>query len=733
MKTTSEVLLTFLLNAFWQIALIAAAAAFGDWLLRRTLVRYRHFLWVAALGLSLVLPLVTSVRPAGSSAAAALPTPQIALEPIAITNVTPITSQTSAAGAKSTFQISQSVAIGLLALYLMFLGYRGVKLFRAWARTRAARRSAIPIDPADRIQAIVASCQQAIGVTNVGIVSSASLRAPATIGIRRPLVILPDALLRNAGAEALTAAIGHELVHVRRRDYLLNLIYEIAFLPLSFHPAAALMRRRITQTRELRCDELVAELLLHPEVYARSLVQLAGSAMPFARRAGTVTVGIADADILEVRIMSLLGRTKISVGRTRFFLIASLVLLALPCAAAASFGFHVNVNQNLSQEPGTGQPNQRERKARLIYHTEAAYTDDARARNIEGKVGLSITVGPDGAVRDVEVTKPLYPSLDQSAVAAARTWRFEPYLKDGQPTAKQMSVEVYFGPQQDKRAREEQEMKERAEKEDQELRERIDKETNQETKAKLQAILERRLEERANGRYKVEGWAFTGNGEGAMREREQEARQQAQLAGLAKISMEQAIQIAVSQTPGKVFECSLVGEHWEAPGELAKPSLVLYHVVILNGDETKPTTTHVLVNALDGTIFRTNKEERRKINIEGGERPRVEGEERLREPLMTSSGERRPINGGVLNGKASDLPIPEYPVIARAAHASGAVNVEIMIDEGGTVVAAHAVSGHPLLQAAAVNAARQATFTPTRLNGEPVKVTGVLVYNFVAQ
>jgi TonB family protein len=716
MKITSELLLTFLLNAFWQIALVAAAAAIGDWLLRRTLVRYRHFLWVAALGLSLVLPLVTTVRTSSSSTPAALPQQQIAFAPVAITDDVP-SIQPSEPSAKSGLQINRTIAIGLFALYLMFLGYRGVKLFRAWARTQAARRSAIPIDSVDRIQAIVASCQKAIGVDKVSVVSSASLRAPATIGIRRPLVILPEALVGDASTEALTAAIGHEMVHVRRRDYLLNLIYEIVFLPLSFHPAAALMRRRITQTRELRCDELVAELLLHPEVYARSLVQLAGSAMPFARRARTVTVGIADADILEVRIMSLLGRTKLSVRRNRFFLLASLVLLALPCAAAASFGFHVNVNQSLSQEPEIGQPNQRERKARLIYHTEAAYTDDARAKNIEGKVGLSITVGTDGGVRDVEVTKPLYPSLDQSAVAAARTWRFEPYVKDGQPTAKQMSVEVYFSPQQDKRAREEQEMKERAEKEDQELRERIEKETNQEIKAKLQAILERRMEERAKGGYKIEGRAvYLADGEGAAREREQEAKRNAELARMAKISMEQAIQIAVSQNPGKVLECSLVGEHWEGSGELAKPSLVLYHVVII-GDESKPAA-HVLVNALDGTIFRADKEERRK---EGGY------------AFTRSNGERRAINGGTLNGKAVDLPAPEYPAIARAAHASGSVTVEITIDENGDVIAAKAVSGHPLLQAAAVTAARQASFTPTRLSGEPVKVMGILVYNFVAQ
>jgi len=221
--------------------------------------------------------------------------------------------------------------------------------------------------------------------------------------------------------------------------------------------------------------------------------------------------------------------------------------------------------------------------------------------------------------------------------------------------------------------------------------------------------------------------------EGAAREREQEAKQQAQLASLAKISMDQAIQIAVSQNPGKVFECSLVGERWDGTGESAKPSQVLYHVVVLTGDESKPTTTHVMVSALDGTIVTENKEERRRVNVEGRERQRVEGSIRIQYPLMTSSGERRPINGGVLNGKATAMPIPEYPVIARAAHASGSVTVEIMIDENGTVVAAHAVDGHPLLQAAAVNAARQASFTPTRLSGEPVKVNGVLVYNFVAQ
>ena len=92
----------------------------------------------------------------------------------------------------------------------------------------------------------------------------------------------------------------------------------------------------------------------------------------------------------------------------------------------------------------------------------------------------------------------------------------------------------------------------------------------------------------------------------------------------------------------------------------------------------------------------------------------------------------RQIPGGVLNGKAISLPKPPYPPLARRAGASGTVVVQVLIDENGNVVSARAVSGHPLLLASAAEAARQAKFSPTRLSGQPVKVSGVIQYNFVA-
>lgn len=88
--------------------------------------------------------------------------------------------------------------------------------------------------------------------------------------------------------------------------------------------------------------------------------------------------------------------------------------------------------------------------------------------------------------------------------------------------------------------------------------------------------------------------------------------------------------------------------------------------------------------------------------------------------------------GGVINGKALRLPIPQYPPAAAAVRAEGTVAVQITVDENGDVISAAAISGHPLLRTAALSAARQAKFPPTIVGGEPVKVVGVVTYNFVA-
>ena len=100
------------------------------------------------------------------------------------------------------------------------------------------------------------------------------------------------------------------------------------------------------------------------------------------------------------------------------------------------------------------------------------------------------------------------------------------------------------------------------------------------------------------------------------------------------------------------------------------------------------------------------------------------------QPAPTPPPKQIKVSGGVLQGSALRRVQPQYPPIAKAARAAGAVQVQVTISEEGRVIDAAVVSGHPLLRDAALRAAQQWLFKPTELSGVPVKVQGVLTFNF---
>ena len=102
-------------------------------------------------------------------------------------------------------------------------------------------------------------------------------------------------------------------------------------------------------------------------------------------------------------------------------------------------------------------------------------------------------------------------------------------------------------------------------------------------------------------------------------------------------------------------------------------------------------------------------------------------------PTPTPPPKKLTVSGGVLQGSAIKKVQPPYPPIARAARASGAVQIQVTISEDGRVIEASVIAGHPLLRDAALQAARQWIFKPTELSGVPVKVQGVLTFNFTLQ
>ncbi len=94
---------------------------------------------------------------------------------------------------------------------------------------------------------------------------------------------------------------------------------------------------------------------------------------------------------------------------------------------------------------------------------------------------------------------------------------------------------------------------------------------------------------------------------------------------------------------------------------------------------------------------------------------------------------RPPVNAGILNSRAVNLPKPAYPPNAKQMGVSGQVTVQVSVDEAGNVTAAKATSGNQMLRSSAEAAARQSKFNPVRINNQAVPVNGILLYNFVNQ
>ena len=122
-------------------------------------------------------------------------------------------------------------------------------------------------------------------------------------GIFHPAILLPKFLAAPENRNLLNAAIAHELAHLRRNDMLAYFLSEFVLLPLAFHPVTWWLRRKLSETRELACDECVARESLTPAAYARCLVEMARH---IVSAAPVQSLGIAEGGVLERRIRALL-------------------------------------------------------------------------------------------------------------------------------------------------------------------------------------------------------------------------------------------------------------------------------------------------------------------------------------------------------------------------------------------------------------------------------------------
>jgi hypothetical protein len=136
------------------------------------------------------------------------------------------------------------------------------------------------------------------------------------------------------------------MAHIRRHDFLLNLLYEVISLPLCFHPAAALIKARIAQTRELACDEMAAGRLPSGEQYARSLLHIAQTIFAAAPSAksnyvrSNYAMGLFDTHALEERIMNIL-KVHETRNHSRIKILTALTLVSAVSLLTSAFSLHV--------------------------------------------------------------------------------------------------------------------------------------------------------------------------------------------------------------------------------------------------------------------------------------------------------------------------------------------------------------------------------------------------------
>jgi beta-lactamase regulating signal transducer with metallopeptidase domain len=187
---------------------------------------------------------------------------------------------------------------------MLFLLYRVRRLGLIWRRTNFIRNSAREEMTTPEMNAIATRCREALRLSEATILYSSQAITPLTLGARRPIIILPLNFWENLRGNAGFRARPRNGAHTARR-FCAQPLYELLLLPISFHPAAALMKRHINRTRELICDEMVAESVVDSTVYARSLIRLADSVL---LSCPAYTLGVFDADILEERIMQLIER-----------------------------------------------------------------------------------------------------------------------------------------------------------------------------------------------------------------------------------------------------------------------------------------------------------------------------------------------------------------------------------------------------------------------------------------
>jgi beta-lactamase regulating signal transducer with metallopeptidase domain len=337
MSLIRETVFYLLLNAFLQIGLFAIVTAVFSRLVAKARAKYQYVFYLAVFLFCLAAPVINTVWQSHSITGAGKSLQQVL--PGAGRPNHRFWGRQGHSEQHEQFTLGPEVQSWIVAIWGALVLYRLVHFSRGVYRVHRLRKDASVLSAAEAGMA-----SQIIEAWHwVAILESTAIDDPVTVGVFHPVILLPSKVLPDLSEQDLSAILAHECGHIRRKDFLAHILCELISLPVAWHPGIRYLMSKISQTRELACDDYAAVRLGKRLLYARTLLRLASLCL-HTPRSNAAGLGIFDGENLETRIM-MLTEKRLSLSR------AGLIGLAL--ATSITFGAGAVFARAMSLQAGS--------------------------------------------------------------------------------------------------------------------------------------------------------------------------------------------------------------------------------------------------------------------------------------------------------------------------------------------------------------------------------------------
>jgi TonB family protein len=413
-------LLPNLMPWYLQVAAIVTVASVLPWLFRVDAPNVRYVYWRAIAVLCLTLPWIQPYRPS---------------QPLIASTAADATIAPTAVGAVARTVPQINWETFLLCVLAIGIVVRLGRLSTGLIRLRHMRRRATvhSVTPAD------ADAQKTLG-THAIICYARQIEQPLTFGVFKPIVMLPQTLVTQS-REIQEAVLGHELLHVKRRDWAWLIVEELVVCVFWFHPASWWVTSQIQRAREEVVDELAIQLTGRRKAYVEALLTFADTTSvvrtaAFARRRHLF------------RRIALVSKESVMSSRRIVATCAAMALIVVTGSWYAVSAFPLQVKAPSSAVTSQLEPGPLERKAhavtpenpipRRVHYEETVLPDGIRDQRAVVDVRITLDdVGriaearvldiyrPSGFKRDSGETRQTRDALVEAALASVRQWRYD--------------------------------------------------------------------------------------------------------------------------------------------------------------------------------------------------------------------------------------------------------------------------------------------------------------------